>query len=134
MFDEGPTDGDCGSWVVDSQTGKVYGHIVALDTFGEAYIVPSRDSFQDIAKQLGCASVHIPTGQEICDYWTNQEPPMAPSSPTAPTDSGYSSLQQSPARSNATTFKKQEKSMTKKARKMVRKSKSLDFSKLATTL
>ncbi|OCK87672.1 uncharacterized protein K441DRAFT_491654, partial [Cenococcum geophilum 1.58] len=35
-------DGDCGSWVVDAQSGDVYGHIVAGNTeSGFAYVVPA---------------------------------------------------------------------------------------------
>lgn len=45
--------GDCGSWVIDPQTGALQGHIVAgsLGT-NAAYIVPAHHVFVDIERQL----------------------------------------------------------------------------------
>jgi peptide-N4-(N-acetyl-beta-glucosaminyl)asparagine amidase len=46
--------GDCGSWIFDSKTGELYGHIVAgsPDT-GVAYIIPANQVFKDITRRLG---------------------------------------------------------------------------------
>lgn len=49
--------GDCGSWVVDSHTHEVYGHVVASDAFGEAYVIPMKNTFRCIEKQLSAQRV-----------------------------------------------------------------------------
>ncbi|KAH9207027.1 hypothetical protein DL95DRAFT_469064 [Leptodontidium sp. 2 PMI_412] len=38
--------GDYGAWVRDVSSYEVYGHIVAIDDFGEAYVVPMCHTFQ----------------------------------------------------------------------------------------
>lgn len=46
--------GDAGSWVIDPETGDLYGHIIAI--FPEsrvAYLVPAYRIFSDIKEQLG---------------------------------------------------------------------------------
>ncbi|KAF2468726.1 uncharacterized protein BDR25DRAFT_264570 [Lindgomyces ingoldianus] len=50
----GPLDkGDCGSWVVDRESGTFRGHIVAGSPgSGTAYIIPSHKIFDDIEKRL----------------------------------------------------------------------------------
>lgn len=46
-------DGDCGSWVVDSQSGWVYGHVISgYPESGVAYIVPAWQIITDIEGQL----------------------------------------------------------------------------------
>lgn len=57
--------GDCGSWVVDDQTYEVYGHVVASDVLGEAYVVPLHATLQDIATRLAARSVSLPTEFDI---------------------------------------------------------------------
>jgi peptide-N4-(N-acetyl-beta-glucosaminyl)asparagine amidase len=54
--------GDCGSWVSDSRTGELYGHIVAgsPDT-GVAYVIPANQVFKDIRRRLG-GDVELVTG------------------------------------------------------------------------
>ncbi|KAH8586937.1 hypothetical protein B0O99DRAFT_41432 [Bisporella sp. PMI_857] len=48
------SDGDCGSWVFDMETGDVYGHVVSGYPGTEtAYIVPSLQIFQDIQHRVG---------------------------------------------------------------------------------
>jgi hypothetical protein len=47
--------GDCGSWIVDSNNGDVYGHIIAgSPETGTAYIIPGYQIRDDIVKQFGC--------------------------------------------------------------------------------
>ncbi|KAH6703323.1 hypothetical protein BKA61DRAFT_196024 [Leptodontidium sp. MPI-SDFR-AT-0119] len=47
-------DGDCGSWVCDTRTGAVYGHIVSgYPGTGSAYLIPSEEIFQDMQRTLG---------------------------------------------------------------------------------
>ena len=46
--------GDCGSWVVNADTGDIYGHIVAGDPVsGMAYVIPAYKVFADIERRLG---------------------------------------------------------------------------------
>ncbi|KAI0161859.1 hypothetical protein GGR52DRAFT_561377 [Hypoxylon sp. FL1284] len=44
--------GDSGAWVVDEQTGSVYGHVVAVDGLGEAHVMPILSTMEDIKIQL----------------------------------------------------------------------------------
>jgi hypothetical protein len=61
-------DGDCGLWVVDSQTYEVFGHVVASNIFGEAYVVPLDDLFENIKHQLGAQSVGLPQAHEASSW------------------------------------------------------------------
>jgi peptide-N4-(N-acetyl-beta-glucosaminyl)asparagine amidase len=46
--------GDCGSWVVDAETGDLYGHIVAgSPRLGTAIVVPFEPIFEDIKRRTG---------------------------------------------------------------------------------
>ena len=46
--------GDCGAWVVNANTGLVYGHIVAGDPVtGMAFIIPAHKVFSDIEHRFG---------------------------------------------------------------------------------
>ena len=67
--------GDCGSWVIDIETGEVYGHVVASDDFGEAYVVPLRDTIKDIETQSQLTSVHVPTLSDI-QLWSPGRHPL----------------------------------------------------------
>ena len=60
--------GDCGSWVVDSVTHEVYGHVVASDAFGDAYVIPLDNTFRDIRQQLAADQVCLPTESEVLDW------------------------------------------------------------------
>ncbi|KAK4691824.1 hypothetical protein P7C71_g5262, partial [Lecanoromycetidae sp. Uapishka_2] len=57
--------GDCGSWVVDKETYEVYGHVVAVDALGEAYIVPLNATLRDMKRQLAAYSVSLPTKADV---------------------------------------------------------------------
>ena len=52
---DGPlAEGDCGSWILDAETGDLYGHIVAgCEQTGTAYIMPAHNVFEDARKRLG---------------------------------------------------------------------------------
>lgn len=54
--------------MVDSISQEVYGHIVASDIFGEAYIIPFEAAFQDIQKKLGMKAVSLPTPRDVVDW------------------------------------------------------------------
>ncbi|KAL8789111.1 MAG: hypothetical protein Q9195_006977 [Heterodermia aff. obscurata] len=46
--------GDCGAWVVNANTGLIYGHIVAGDPVtGMAFIIPAHKVFSDIEHRFG---------------------------------------------------------------------------------
>jgi hypothetical protein len=56
--------GDSGAWVVDYLTGELYGHLVASDVFGVAYVIPINDIFQDIQRRLSLEGVKLPAGHD----------------------------------------------------------------------
>lgn len=60
--------GDCGSWVVDSVTHEVYGHVIASDAFGDAYVIPLDNTFRDIRQQLAADHVCLPTEREVLEW------------------------------------------------------------------
>ena len=72
--------GDCGSWVVDSVTHEVYGHVVASDAFGDAYVVPLDNTFRDIRQQLAADQVCLPTEDEVLRWIEPYESIQAPRS------------------------------------------------------
>ncbi|KAK4041737.1 protein PNG1 [Parachaetomium inaequale] len=46
--------GDCGAWVVDAETGDLYGHVVAgSPSTGRAIVVPFDSIFEDIRRRTG---------------------------------------------------------------------------------
>lgn len=51
--------GDSGSWVFDCQTHNVYGHVVAVDLFGEGIVVPMHAILMDIKQKLNAAAVWL---------------------------------------------------------------------------
>lgn len=56
--------GDCGCWVVDANSGDLYGHLVAgSPSSGVAYIVPAIQTFADMRDHLGGCSVELPTSE-----------------------------------------------------------------------
>jgi len=61
----GIVDGDSGSWVVDPISHEVFGHAVASDILGDVYVVPIRDTFDNIKQSLGVSEVTLPTEDDI---------------------------------------------------------------------
>jgi hypothetical protein len=49
-------------------TQEVYGHVVASDIFGEAYIVPLNATFQQMKKSLAAESVCLPTRFDLRNW------------------------------------------------------------------
>ncbi|PVH73640.1 hypothetical protein DL98DRAFT_594829 [Cadophora sp. DSE1049] len=73
--------GDSGSWVIDASTNEVYGHIVASDIFGRAYVIPLSDVFSDIKSRLSLADVffsppRLPSSNPRWDPKINSPPPL----------------------------------------------------------
>jgi hypothetical protein len=47
--------GDSGSWIVEQDSGRLCGHIVAADlSTGLAYVIPAKAVFEQIERQLDC--------------------------------------------------------------------------------
>lgn len=69
--------GDSGAWVVDDTTNEVYGHIVASDVFGVAYVVPIEDIFEDIKLRLSLEVVDLPFGGTISEIEPEIEATMS---------------------------------------------------------
>ena len=57
--------GDCGAWVVDAENYGVYGHVVAMDPFGDALVIPMKDILKDIKDTLEVLDVSIYNGEAI---------------------------------------------------------------------
>ncbi|KAF7892002.1 hypothetical protein EAF00_008304 [Botryotinia globosa] len=53
-------DGDCGSLIVDQETLEVYGHVVASNPLGEAYVVPLQNTFHQISSAFGAQDLSLP--------------------------------------------------------------------------
>ncbi|KAK0750055.1 hypothetical protein B0T18DRAFT_462023 [Schizothecium vesticola] len=68
-LDEGQEfqDGDSGSWVVNPTSLEVYGHVVATDITGDAYIVPLYASLEEMKEALGVESVSLPDTADLLD-------------------------------------------------------------------
>ncbi|KAF5973232.1 hypothetical protein FCOIX_8872 [Fusarium coicis] len=59
------TPGDSGSWVVDAKTSVLYGHVVSIDAFGEAQVMPIRSTLNSIKVQMNATRVFLPNSDEI---------------------------------------------------------------------
>ncbi|GAB1316932.1 hypothetical protein MFIFM68171_07142 [Madurella fahalii] len=68
-LDEGQElqDGDSGSWVVNPISMEVYGHVVATDMTGDAYVIPLHRSFEEMREVLGLESVDLPRTADLLD-------------------------------------------------------------------
>ncbi|KAK0615682.1 hypothetical protein B0T17DRAFT_350785 [Bombardia bombarda] len=58
-------DGDSGSWVVNPVSMDVYGHVVATDCTGDAYVIPLHGTFDEMKTVLGAGSVELPTTADL---------------------------------------------------------------------
>lgn len=69
-------EGDCGAWVIDANTNKLYGQIVAgLEGTEIAYIALLNDVFADISAQLHVSNVTFSTEENLTK---TREDPMLP--------------------------------------------------------
>ena len=72
-LEESLSSGDSGSWVVDAETGDVYGMIIAGSTeLREEYIVPAADVGQDICRVLRADSVRLPSFEDVMTAHTEE--------------------------------------------------------------
>ncbi|TGO14320.1 hypothetical protein BTUL_0055g00700 [Botrytis tulipae] len=77
--------GTSGAWVIDADSNRLYGHVVASDVFNRVYVVPISDSFENIRSHLSAVSV------SLCDVELAE-----PGDCTSSVDSGYSTMNNSP--------------------------------------
>ncbi|KAM0130966.1 hypothetical protein ACHAP3_007193 [Botrytis cinerea] len=49
--------GTSGAWVVDANSSRLYGHVVASDIFNRVYVIPISDSFKNIESHLSALAV-----------------------------------------------------------------------------
>ncbi|KAF2252342.1 hypothetical protein BU26DRAFT_255696 [Trematosphaeria pertusa] len=63
-------DGDSGAWIVHHASPELYGHVVATDAFGDAYIIPAPDTLENIRECTGAVSVTLPDRHDF----TSTEP------------------------------------------------------------
>lgn len=74
----GIREGDSGSWVVHNGSPLVFGHVVATDVFGDAYVIPMVDTFDDIKRCIGAKAVELPTAKDFKVQETNETPDIQP--------------------------------------------------------
>ncbi|VUC36627.1 unnamed protein product [Clonostachys rosea] len=67
--------GDSGSWVVNYQTGEVYGHVVAIDIFGDSYVMPMQATLDDMKMHLGALDVSLPSQEDIIGWVADHQAP-----------------------------------------------------------
>ncbi|KAF7933296.1 hypothetical protein BELL_0398g00130 [Botrytis elliptica] len=77
--------GTSGAWVIDANSNRLYGHVVASDVFNRVYVVPIHDSLENIRSHLSAVSV------TLCDVELAE-----PGDCTSSVDSGYSTMKNSP--------------------------------------
>ncbi|KAJ8117562.1 hypothetical protein OPT61_g1273 [Boeremia exigua] len=58
-------EGDSGSWVVHAAAAELYGHVVATNIFGEAYVMPAVETFANMRECLGATSVTLPSATDL---------------------------------------------------------------------
>lgn len=58
-------DGDCGSLVVSQETLEIFGHVVASNPLGEAYVVPLRSTFGQIRDALRSQELLLPNPEPL---------------------------------------------------------------------
>jgi hypothetical protein len=64
-------------------THEVYGHVVACDIFGDAFVIPLSVTFQHMKAQLAAESVCLPTGADIHNWLQEHAEMKAITSPPA---------------------------------------------------
>ena len=78
MLITGILPGDCGLWVMSLGTEEILGHIVAVDSFNEVYVVPLQDTLKDMKEKLRVASVALLTARNLPGTAQNMPPERLP--------------------------------------------------------
>jgi len=75
--------GDSGSWVIEQNSGKLCGHIIAGDiSTGLAYIIPARVVFEQIERRYDCR-LNLPKSDYLLpEDMTERMSPLQVSTPT----------------------------------------------------
>lgn len=83
---------------MNEATGEVYGHVVSVDTLGEAYVMPIQSTLLDIRTHLRAHEVCLPSKEEVFSLRDLQEhaggrdhPSKSSASWSAKYDGGYNS-------------------------------------------
>ena len=72
-LEESLSSGDSGSWVVDAETGDVYGMIVAGSTgLREEYVIPATEIGQDICRVMRASTVRLPSFRDAMTAHTEE--------------------------------------------------------------
>ncbi|KAJ4362385.1 hypothetical protein N0V83_010478 [Neocucurbitaria cava] len=58
-------EGDSGAWVVHAAAPDLYGHVVATNIFGDAYVMPALQTFENMRECLGATSVTLPNTGDL---------------------------------------------------------------------
>lgn len=58
-------EGDSGSWVVHTTAAELYGHVVATNIFGKAYVMPAVNVLKNMRECLGATSVALPSVTDL---------------------------------------------------------------------
>ncbi|KAI1125953.1 hypothetical protein F5Y10DRAFT_222105 [Nemania abortiva] len=72
--------GDSGSWVVESNEGQVYGHLVASVANGDGLIIPIHTTLEGMKELTGASAIRLPTAEDIRNLSTRitEDPPDIP--------------------------------------------------------
>ncbi|KAM7186412.1 hypothetical protein V8F20_011413 [Naviculisporaceae sp. PSN 640] len=89
--------GDSGAWVAHSWTGEVYGHVVSVDSFGEAYVMPIQGTLREIRSHLHADLVRLPSEKDVGYFQDPKGASIESKKPHAgEPDSGYSTMHNTP--------------------------------------
>jgi hypothetical protein len=66
-------EGDSGAWVAHNAAPEVYGHVVATDILGDAYVMPSVDTLEEIRDCLAAKYVELPHDGNFCSERTDPD-------------------------------------------------------------
>ncbi|CAO2655216.1 Nn.00g102800.m01.CDS01 [Neocucurbitaria sp. VM-36] len=58
-------EGDSGAWIVHAAAPDLYGHVVATNVFGDAYVMPALQTFENMRECLGATSVTLPNASDF---------------------------------------------------------------------
>ncbi|KAK3316007.1 hypothetical protein B0H66DRAFT_560105 [Apodospora peruviana] len=68
LHDDSVQDGHSGAWIINPISCEVYGHVVATDITGDAYMIPLHSSLAEMKSLLpGIESVDLPTTADLVD-------------------------------------------------------------------
>jgi hypothetical protein len=108
----GVIDGDCGSLVVNKETLEIYGHVVATNPLGEAYVVPLQNTLDQIRVAFAAEELTLPAPEPIVQILVQSILSEQSHEPTATDEASTAVVRmtkndnQKPTRSEQTTEKR----------------------------